>query len=299
MEINLDCLPCMLRQALEATQMSTDNIELQKRMMDEAINVLSQYKSFRNPPEVAREMHSIVNAQTGNSDPYYDIKQKDLHMALSLYPKLKQLVKSKEDQLYWALKAGAIGNVLDSAICLGYDIEVNIDDEMGKPFAVCDASIFSRQLKTAKSLLIIGDNTGETVFDCLLLEQLANLELTYAVRSAPIINDATIEDAQASGIGGYAQIISTGCDVPGVLLDECSEEFLDIFYGADIVISKGQGNYETLSDCDRNIYFLLKAKCPVVSRLLAVELNQYVFKYNDCDKDKSSESLVETECYMS
>lgn len=207
-------------------------------------------------------------------------------MALSIYPKLKQLVESKEDRLYWALKAGAIGNVLDSAICSGYDIEGSIDVELDKPFAVCDAAILNPQLETAKSLLVIGDNTGETVFDCLLLEQLPNLDLTYAVRSAPIINDATIDEAQASGLGQYARIVSTGCDAPGVLLDECSKAFLDIFYGADIVISKGQGNYETLSDCDRDIYFLLKAKCPVLSGLLDVGLNEYVFKYNECDKAK-------------
>ena len=286
MEIFMDCLPCILRQVLEASRMSTDNTELHRIIMDKAISVLSQYKSFRNSPEVAREMHRIVKAQTGNIDPYCQVKQRDLRMALSLYPKLKQLLKSKEDRLYWALKAGAIGNVLDSAICSGYDIERNIDEELDKPFAVCDAAILKRRLKTAKSLLIIGDNTGETVFDRLLLEQLPNVNLTYAVRSASIINDSTIEDAQASGLDKYAQIISTGCDAPGILFDECSEAFLNIFYSTDIVISKGQGNYETLSDCDRDIYFLLKAKCPVLAGLLGVDLNEYVFKYNEYDKAK-------------
>jgi uncharacterized protein with ATP-grasp and redox domains len=207
-------------------------------------------------------------------------------MALNLFPKLKHIIESRKDPLYWGLKTAAIGNVLDSAICFGYDIEGIIDAELEKPFAICDAPVLNRQIKTAKTLLVIGDNTGETVFDCLLLEQLPNLNLTYAVRSAPIINDATIEDAQASGLGRYAQIISTGCDAPGVLLDECSETFLNIFYGADIVISKGQGNYETLSDCGRDIYFLLKAKCQVLAGLLDVGLNEYVFKYNECDQAK-------------
>jgi hypothetical protein len=229
-------------------------------------------------------MHRIVKKQTGNADPYGQIKQIDLQMALRLYPKLKLLVESKEDRLYWGLKAGALGNVLDSAICFGYDIEGNMEEELDKPFAVCDAYSLQQRLKTAKSLLVIGDNTGETVFDCLLLQQLPNLALTYAVRSAPILNDATIQDAQASGLGQYASIVSTGCDAPGVLLNECSEAFLDIFYGADIVISKGQGNYETLSDCDRDIYFLLKAKCPVIADLLDVSLNEFVFKFNESDK---------------
>jgi len=292
METFLDCLPCMLQQILEASRMSTDDIKLQKRIMYEAISALSQYDSFKNSPEIVREIHSIVKTLTGNSDSYHQIKQKDLQVALSLYPKLKQLVESREDRLFWALKAAAIGNVLDSAIYLGYDIEANMDEELEKPFAFCDAYVLNQQLKEAKSILVIGDNAGETVFDCLLLEQLASLDLVYAVRSAPIINDATVEDAQASGIGRYAHIISTGCDLPGVLLDECSEAFLDIFYGADIVLSKGRGNYETLSDCDRDMYFLLKAKCPVLAGLLDVGLNEYVFKYKSIKNANNNDLLT-------
>lgn len=280
MQIYLDCLPCMMRQVLEASRMSTDDEKLQGRIMEEAIGVLSRYNSFRNAPEVCREMHKLVKAQTGVLDPYSQIKQRDLQTALSLYPKLKLLVENEQDRLYWALKAAATGNVLDSAICSGYDIEKSLESELEKPFAICSVVQFERQLEKAKSVLIIGDNTGETVFDCLLLKQLSDFDLTYAVRSAPILNDATIGDAQASGIGRYARIISTGCDVPGVLLDECNDAFLDIFYGADIVVSKGQGNYETLSDCDRDMYFLLKAKCSVLSGLIGVGLNEYVFKYN-------------------
>lgn len=286
MEIYLDCLPCVLRQALEASRMSTEDIELQKLIMDDVLNVLNQYKTFRNPPEIGREIHRIVKNRTGISDPYYQIKQKDLCMALGLYPRVKHLVESREDRLYWALKAAAIGNALDSAICIGYDMGKDLNEELEKPFAFYDISVFNRQMKTAKNLLVIGDNAGETVFDCLLLEQFPNLELTYAVRSSPIINDATIEEARSSGLDQYARIVSTSCDAPGVLLEECNQTFLDIFYGSDIVISKGQGNYETLSDsdCGRDVYFLLKVKCPVLSEIMNVELNKYVFKHDKCGK---------------
>ncbi len=282
MKVYLDCLPCMLRQVLEASRMSTDNEKLQSDIMDAAISVLNQYRSFSNSPEIGRDMHRIVKEITGVIDPYSYVKQRDIKTALSLYSKMKQIVAKKQNRLYWALKAAAVGNVLDSAINLGCGIEKNIEMEVEKPFAVCDIERLESQLETAKRILVIGDNSGETVFDCLLLEQLSNFDLTYAVRSAPIINDATEEEAKASGIDGYARIISTGCDVPGVLLNECSQTFLDIFYGADIVICKGQGNYETLLECNRDIYFLLKAKCPVLSGLLGVSLNEYVFKYNVC-----------------
>jgi len=279
MKVYLDCLPCMLRQVLEASRMSTDNEKLQSSIIDEAIGVLNQYRSYSNSPEICRDMHRIVKEQVGVLDPYSQIKQRDLQTALSLYPNIKQFTQNKQNRLFWALKAAAVGNVLDSAIHVGCDIEKSVEWELNKPFAACDIEYLACQLETAKSILIIGDNTGETVFDCLLLDQLSGLDLFYAVRSAPVLNDATAEEAQASGIGRYAKIISTGCDVPGVLLGECGQTFLNIFYGADIVISKGQGNYETLSDCDRDMYFLLKAKCPVLSGLLGVDLNDYVFKY--------------------
>ena len=199
----------------------------------------------------------------------------------------------KRDRLYWALKAAAAGNVLDSAVSSDYDIEKCVETELRKPFAFCDIELFKRDMGTAKSILIIGDNAGETVFDRVLIEEFPHLSLTYAVRSAPIINDATLEDAKASGLCKNGRIISTGCDAPGVLLNECSKAFLDIFYSADIVISKGRGNHETLSDCDRDIYFLLKAKCPVLAGLLGVGLNEYVFKFYGYDDSKGNELLSE------
>ena len=281
MDIYLDCLPCILRQALEASRMSTNDTALHGKIMEEAIGVLERYKSYRNSPEVARDIHRIVKAQTGAADPYYAIKQRDIQTALQLYPKLKQYIGGKQDQLYWALKAAATGNVFDVAISCSSHMEESMMAELNKPFTVCDIDSFKEQLKTAKSLLVIGDNAGETVFDCMLLEQFSGLDLSYAVRSKAILNDATMEDANASGVSRYARIIATGCDVPGIILEECSKPFLDTFYSADIVISKGQGNYETLSDCDRDVYFLLKAKCPVLSKLLGVGVNEYVFKHID------------------
>ncbi len=144
---------------------------------------------------------------------------------------------------------------------------------------IFDIEQFEDRLKHAKTLLIIGDNAGETVFDRVLAEDFSHLDITYAVRSEPVINDATVEDARASGLDRCAGIISTGCNIPGLILEECSEEFLNIFNNADIVISKGQGNFETLSAQKREMFFLLKAKCPVVSKDLGVDINDYVFKW--------------------
>ena len=281
----MECLPCTLRQVLEASRMATDSVELQEKIMQEAIELLADYQTYRNSPEVARDMHKIVKKYTGIPDPYQDVKLKNIHMALDMYPQLSAFLDQKEDRLYWALKIAATGNVLDSAINTDVDFDACAEAELARPFSVCDIDKLTDKLRTAKTLLVIGDNAGETVFDRILLNELSYIEdITYAVRSGPVINDATVEDAVRSGLDAHAAVISTGCNVPGVILDECSRDFLEIYDHADVVISKGQGNYETLSDEDREIFFLLKAKCPVLSGLLDVRLNDYIFKYHDGKK---------------
>ena len=277
MDVLLECLPCVLRQALEMARLSTEDEALQEQILTEAIAVLGQYPTFGSAPEIVRSFHRILKAHTGVADPYAPIKQRDLQTALRLLPVISQKVEASEDPLYWALKAAATGNMLDAAIGLDVD-EHLLDTEFAKPFAVCDLPAFRQRLQTAKSILIIGDNTGETVFDGLLLQQFPALQRTYAVRNAPALNDATAADAIASGLAPYADILPTGCDIPGVLLAECSAEFLRRFYDADIVIAKGQGNYETLSESPRGIFFLLKAKCPVMAKTLGVQLHDFVFR---------------------
>ena len=289
MEIFLDCLPCILKQALEAARMVTDNTELHKKIMDEAMHILVNYESFKNSPEIAREVHNIVKSNTGTVDPYSQIKKDDIRIALDIYPKLKEFVNEKTDRLYWALKGSATGNMIDAAIQSGIDAEKIINYEMHTQFAINDIVTFEQQLKKAKTLLVVADNAGETVFDRLLLEELQNVDIIYAVRSAPVLNDATLEDAEASLISKNICVMSTGCDAPGLILEECNKCFIDLFYSADIVISKGQGNFETLSDCRRNIYFLLKAKCQLISGLLGVGLNEYVFKYLSAENKNAVE----------
>jgi len=280
MEISLDCLPCFLRQVLEASRMATDRDDLQREIMEEAIKLISDYQKFRCSPEIGRAIHNIVKNYTGISDPYREIKIKSIKSAEEVYPFLKHFLYRKQDKLYWALKIAATGNILDLAIYSNVNIKKCIEEELEKGFAICDIKRFKEQLKNARSLLIIGDNAGETVFDRVLVEELFYLDITYAVRSEPIINDATVEDAYISGLGRYTKVISTGCNAPGLILEECNEEFLNIFTNVDIIISKGQGNYESLSDQKREIFFLLKVKCLVIARKIGVDVNDYIFKWN-------------------
>lgn len=279
MEIFFDCLPCMLRQTLEASRLATDRLNLQKKIIEDSIEILSHYKDYKCSPDLCRAMHQAVKRYSCVEDPYIQIKNRDIVAAKRAYPILERFLQEKQNNLYWALKIAATGNIIDSAINNNVNMEDCIEKELEKEFSVCDLEPFENRLKTSKSLLIIGDNAGETVFDRILAQDLSFLDVTYAVRSEPIINDATVEVAYASGLGDCTNIISTGCNAPGAILEECSTEFLNIFNHADIIISKGQGNFEALSDERKQIFFLLKAKCPVISQKLGVDLNQYVFKY--------------------
>ncbi len=277
MKIQLDCLPCFLSQVLRASRMATDDEAIQAKILKAGLNIVKDYNSFRYAPEVGRALHFLVKQYTGIADPYQNIKQKHLNLALQYYPDLKRFLFQKCDRLYWVLKIAAIGNAFDAAINSELKDNDYLKEELPKEFKICDIERFRERLKNARTMLIIGDNAGETVFDKVLIEELLNLEISYAVRSGPIINDVTIEDAELAGLNRQVRVVSTGCDAPGVIRTECDREFQKIFKEADIVISKGQGNYETLSEEKRELFFLLKAKCPVIAGDLGVNVGDYCF----------------------
>lgn len=281
MDISIECLPCILNQVIVASKMSTDQINIQKKIVMEVLMLLSRYENYKYPPELFREAQSIVMAYTGNSDPYRKIKDQHIKMALDIYPKLNEFLNNKNEKLYWALKIASTGNVIDLAMYSDIDIASIINQEMNIEFAINDFERLKEKLESAKSLLLIGDNAGETVFDRVLIENLSHLDIIYAVRGKAIINDATEEDAFASNMSDCIKIISSGSMVPGTIIKECSDEFLLTFNNADIVISKGQGNYETLSEEKREIFFLLKAKCSAIAQDLSINIGDYVLKSNN------------------
>jgi len=281
-DIYFECLPCLLRQALEASRLATDDIEIQKEIMKQAALSISDYQNYRYAPEIGREIHGIVKKTAGISDPYKDIKARSIKAAEELYHFLKMFLHKKQDRIYWALKISATGNIIDAAINKVNDVTnlSCIESEVEKEFAICDIEYFKKRLKNCKNLLIIGDNAGETIFDRVLIEDMIDHNITYAVRSEAIINDVTLEDAIDSKLDICSTVVSTGCNTPGLIVEECSATFKKIYNEADIVISKGQGNYETLSGQSREIFFLLKAKCSVLADLVGVNVGDYIFKCN-------------------
>ena len=279
MEITLDCIPCMLRQALEASRMVTDDVAIQGQIMKEALKMVLQFETYRNSPDMAMHIHHVIKEITGIEDAYFEVKQRDLKAAQEMYPILIDFMNQQDNKIYWALKTAATGNNIDAAIVQNVDVKLCVQNELSKVFAISDLDLFCEQMENAKTVLIIGDNSGETVFDKVLIEHLKNKKIYYAVREAPILNDATKKEAIESGIHKVAEVISSGSSAPGTILEECNAHFLEIFEEADIIISKCQGNYKGLSESKRGIFFLLKAKCNMIAQKLEVPLNSYVFKY--------------------
>ncbi|MBE6574579.1 MAG: DUF89 family protein [Ruminococcaceae bacterium] len=277
MRLILKCLPCLLRQIEEALEMSGAEDELKNEIFKKALETMTHYEDYPSSPHIAGYLHGMVREMTG-CDPYYAVKEKDMETAKAIFPLVEEYISHKEDKLYWSLKASACGNALDAAANPGASFDESVAKELETPFGICDIELLREKLRTAKKVLILADNSGETYFDLLLIKALAPAQVIYAVRECPAINDATVDIAVRSGIEGHAKIISSGSRAPGTILEEATEEFMEIFNTADVIISKGQGNYESLDVSGREIFYLFKVKCPVISEHFGIELGKYVFK---------------------
>ena len=280
MKTYLDCIPCFLSQALRAARMATEDEKKIKKVLDEIGMMLPKIPLGSTPPESARLIYHKIAEVTGNSDPYRDIKRESTQKALSLYPALKRQVEKSDDRLLTAIRIAIAGNVIDFGANWDFDMETEVEEILEKDFAECDYNPFKYRLNQADEVLYIGDNAGECVFDRILIEEI-NKPVIYVVRNGPIINDATFEDAVQAGIDKVAAILSSGTDGPGTILETCSLEFKNVYKKAKLIISKGQGNYEALSNESRPIFFLLKAKCHVIAKDLGICEGDIVLKSSD------------------
>ena len=268
MKTYLECIPCLLNQTIEASVMATENKELHLKAVQEVAKFLINTDIARSPPEISTKVHSIIREVTNCNDPYENIKKEQNQTALEFYPKLKKLISSSDDRLKTAVKLAIAGNVIDFGTPNRFDINDTIDWILVTDFTVDSFESFKNHLDRADSILYIGDNSGEIVFDKLLVEEmldLKNYEITFAVRSGPIINDATRNEAIAVGLDKLVNIIEIGTRSPGTVLDLCTPEFKKCYKTSDLIISKGQGNYEAL-DPAPNLFKLLMIKCELVAK---------------------------------
>ncbi len=285
MKTHFDCIPCFVRQTLETIKLTSDDPQLHERAMREIMSVLSQMDFENEPVIMGREIQRLIQRLSGNSDPYKVLKQQYNQMALDLYPQLKARIKAAENGFEVAARLALAGNMIDFGTGRMLDpseVSVTIELALSADLKGDIQSLYTA-VESSRSILYVGDNCGEIVFDRLFIEQLIADRVTYAVRAAPIINDVTIEDARYTGMTERVRVIDSGSDAPGVLLAECSQAFKKAFDHADLIIAKGQGNYETLHAVDRHIAFMLKVKCPAVARHIGHEIGSYVIKLHNDD----------------
>lgn len=283
MKIGLECIPCFVRQALEAVQFVTDDQKSGERILKQVLFRMANESFDKTPPSVGGDIHRIVRCLSGESDPYREIKRDSNELIMGLMPSLKARIKSSPDPFETAVRLAIAGNIIDSgqgnhigkkkiqdavSQCLDQSIRTDMLNELRE------------QIGNASHILYLGDNAGEIVFDRLLIEEMNGCRISFAVRGAPVLNDALIDDARMVGLDTLVEVIDNGSDVPGTILEKCSEEFKGLFRDADLVIAKGQGNYETLNDEERKIFFLLKAKCPVIANDIGCQEGDIVIATN-------------------
>lgn len=274
MKTSIDCIPCLVRQMIEATRYVSDDTSVHERVLREILHSLSEINLYQSPPVVGQWMHRRLREVTGNSDPYRQVKDRFNHLALDLLPDLKAKVLSSSDPLKTAALLAITGNVIDmgpKSTLTEDEVRLIIARTLSETFHV-DIENLRSEIDKASSILYLADNAGEIVFDRLLIEELPVERVTLAVRGGPIINDATMDDANTAGLHEIISVIDNGSDAPGTILNDCSQEFRRRFEDADLIIAKGHGNYETLSDEKANIFFLFRVKCAVAVAETGFEL---------------------------
>jgi len=280
MQAKPECFPCILAALLHSARMATDDEWLLRKVLGETMDVLRDADATRTPPEIATEALQHIGRVLGRRDVYEEERRRVNALAGRVADQAKRKIEHAADPLYAALKMAAVANTIDSLVDENAEPEEVVAAFERVSFVAEDYDAFRRELSAAERMLYIFDNAGEIFFDALLVERLLarrpGPEIKGVVRSAPVFNDATLEDARAAGLDGKIPLVDCGVETVGTPLHSCSKEFQETFMETDLILAKGQGNYETLESeispgrpfSGKSVYFLLTVKCEVVSDAL-------------------------------
>lgn len=290
-----DCFTCYMNQIHKALRLLDPDIEerrivdAQKKMME---FIAKTDLDKTNNITFGTEVYNIVAQTLGVKDPYQELKKKYNQLALNLYPKIKQMVTKSKSPLSTAIKMSIMGNSIDFGASNSIDINKEMTEiEENAKNGKLNIEELIQSIEKSKTILILGDNTGEIVFDKIMIEQITNdypdKKIYYSVRSGPIINDSTIEDAEYIGLDKICTVLETSAS-PGIILEQSKPEFISVFNRADLIISKGQGNFESIIDINtgnKDVYLLLKAKCMLMTYIFDLPLGSLILQ-------KKNESLI-------
>ncbi len=273
MHIKPDCIVCIMNQTLKVTKLLDVDDATAKKMLDSTAEILLSHKLDRTPPQIAKETYEKIAEITGIDDPVAKAKESATRLALQVDTSIVQT-------LHDAVKFAVIGNVIDFGAQKQLDLNETIQSHFHRHFGIDDFKRFEEELNSAKTMVYIGDNTGEHIFDKKLIEVIKKqypIEVHYFVRGKPIINDVTLQEAALLEDVATA-IVDTGVPTPGFDLGYANEHSRRLFEEADIVLAKGMGNYESLYDvCNRTLYYLFIVKCSVVSHDIGQPVGELIF----------------------
>lgn len=286
MKMNRHCHLCILKQIVRtATHLELDDAtqeEVYRRVLTRTAAM--DCRQFTSP-EFAAAAYGVLSDMIGNPDPYATAKRDQNRMILDRLDYFGSRIHAAADPLAAAAKYALMGNIIDLGADRLFDTDSVFNDPENFPVGPDDLVRLRRSLRQGRRLLVIGDNAGEAVLDRLFITEIRReypqLQVGYAVRSRPAINDVIVDDARDAGLDKVAEIIPSGSPCAGTLLSRATPQFSEWFHGADAVIAKGQGNFETLEDAQRSVFFMFRVKCEVVARFVGLRLDTPVMAFRE------------------
>jgi len=280
-----ECLVCLYNQSLRATKVLKCDSETSLKIMQFSAFEIGGFHLEQTPPDAAAKLYPLIAEIAKTDDIYKSQKEKSTKLALKFVHFAQEKLSSSKDKIDTMLKLGVAGNVIDFATEVMFDFEQEMQNIFDKNFAIYDRDIFEEKLFNAKEIVVIGDNVGEHVFDKIMIETIKELnkkaKIYYFVRGVPIINDVTIKEAQEIKLDKVCNIIDTKVTLPGFLPLRASKEARELYERADLIISKGMGNFECLEALkNENLFFLFKVKCFVVANKIGKSIGDIICKQN-------------------
>ncbi|MDO9267003.1 MAG: ARMT1-like domain-containing protein [Sulfurimonas sp.] len=283
MTIDEACVGCIINQSVKVANAIHASASLADELKSTVTKMSETFSYNDAPPEIASYVYEKMALIANKADLYDEVKELSTKKALSFVPLLEKELSNSKDKLLTATKIAIAGNVIDLAAEVEFDLEEELEKIFHTEFAHDDFALFEEKLNSAKNVLVIGDNVGEHIFDYMLIETLSKLypetKFFYMVRGNPIINDVTMKEAIEAGFEKICEVVDSGVNTPGFTYYRANSYSKELFDSADLVISKGMGNYECMSPSHRrDICFLLKVKCGVVAASLKKEVGDIICK---------------------
>jgi uncharacterized protein with ATP-grasp and redox domains len=279
MKTHIECFPCFLRQTVIALKQLYGLQENQQEIFHDVLSIMQKTDMNKPPAYTTTFIHRVIRKRLG-LDPFKKIKHDYNEIAMELYPSLKEKAGRSPDPLWTAARLAIAGNIIDFGIFTSVDINASVTNALKETIAVDDYDSFRNAILETETVLYLLDNAGEIVFDKLLIEELVRMgkKVKTVVKGSPVLNDVTMEDALQINLPGLCEVVDNGSDAIGTILEWTSPEFQAHFQDSDLIISKGQGNFETIAGTEKRTYFLFQSKCDVVSKDLGLSPGSMLLK---------------------